>query len=60
MKYPQWVCEDCGKKAAKKSYIKQMFVSTWHMDKCDVCGEEKAVTEPRDFGYPKFNDKGDE
>ena len=29
--------------------------ATWHVGKCDVCGNETAVTEPRDFGYPKFS-----
>ena len=26
-------------------------IATWHYDKCDVCGKEKSVTEPRDFGH---------
>jgi hypothetical protein len=50
-KYPSWVCRDCGMKASKG---KSFQVSTYHFDKCDVCGEELAVTEPRDFYYPKF------
>jgi len=49
--YPTWVCSDCGKKASKKG---QFMCSTWHKGKCGVCGEIKAVTEPRDFHYPKF------
>jgi hypothetical protein len=48
--YPTWVCSDCGKKASKKQFL----VSTWHKGICGVCGEEKIVTEPRDFYYPKF------
>ena len=51
-KYPNWICQECGSKASKG---KQFDVSTWHEGKCDVCGETKEVTEPRDFFYPEFN-----
>ena len=26
-------------------------IATWHLGRCDICGKEKAVTEPRDFGH---------
>lgn len=55
-KYPVWVCNDCGLKASGGRCFE---VSTYHMDKCDVCGELKAVTEPRDFYYPDFEGKKD-
>ena len=42
---PGWICDDCGKKLSDK----QFELSTWHTDKCDVCGKTVAVTEPRDF-----------
>lgn len=29
-------------------------VSTSHMGKCDFCGEERLVTQTRDFFYPDF------
>lgn len=29
-------------------------ISTYHKDYCDFCGEDKAVTEVRDFFYPDF------
>jgi len=47
--YPSWACEECGKKhgGGRKS------ISTWHYGKCDVCGKNKNVTEPRDFGHFK-------
>lgn len=49
--YPGCVCYDCGIKASKgRSFI----CSTYHQDKCDVCGKETACTQPRDFLYPKF------
>ena len=44
--YPKWTCEECGKKHGSG---KMKEVSCWHYGKCDVCGEEKEVTEPRDF-----------
>lgn len=49
--YPIWICRDCGKKHTTKG---QFEVSTWHIDTCNVCGEEKECTEPRDFYYPNF------
>jgi len=58
--YPSWVCVDCGNKARdemNKGGVKhcgRAMMSTWHNGKCDVCGETKEVTEPRDFGYPEF------
>lgn len=48
-KYPDWICADCGDKYGNK----ECGVSTWHMDICDICGETKPVTEPRDFGHLK-------
>lgn len=44
-----WVCHDCGSKAGKA-----WTVSTWHQGICGVCTKLKAVTEPRDYGYPDF------
>jgi len=49
--YPIWVCQSCGSKASKRG---QMAISSWHNDKCGVCGANCPVTEPRDFYYPKF------
>lgn len=40
-----WVCRDCGKWMGNA----QAKISTWHDDKCDVCGKFKPVTELRDF-----------
>ena len=50
--YPHWVCHGCGIKAQGRPIMDGM--STYHEAKCDVCGETKAVTQPRDFGYPDF------
>jgi hypothetical protein len=46
-KYPIWSCKPCGFKHGTK----QREVSTWHYGKCDVCGKNEFVTEPRDYGH---------
>lgn len=48
--YPVWVCHDC----AIKSGGRQPGIATYHENICDVCGEKKSVTQPRDYGYPRF------
>lgn len=51
------VCMECGKHAMTLPENKgksQYSISTWHVSTCDVCGERKPVTEPRDFMYPVF------
>ena len=51
--YPTWVCHNCGHDAQPdKRKVHQ--ISTYHAGICDVCGEKKPVTEPRDFGYQEF------
>lgn len=58
-----WVCQECGEEARQrtmKSGVKhcgRAKLSTWHVGKCDVCGETKPVTEPRDFGHSVFDNK---
>lgn len=47
MKYPSWICGDCGKEHGQR----ECGLATWHNGLCEVCFEEKAVTEPRDFGH---------
>jgi len=46
MKHINWICLDCGNKHGNR----EVGLATWHDGTCDVCGERKAVTEPRDFG----------
>ncbi len=41
-----WICFECGKKKYRR---KVNDGATWHVGKCDVCGKEIGVTEPRDF-----------
>lgn len=45
--YPQWICSTCGAEYGKR----RCGVATWHAGKCDLCGIEASVTEPRDFGH---------
>ncbi len=52
--YPVWICRDCGLRASGN---KSFLVSCYHNGKCDICKEYKAVTEPRDFFYPKFKEE---
>lgn len=49
--YPHWVCQGCGIKASKG---KSFTISTFHVNICEVCEQEKSVTEARDFYYPDF------
>jgi hypothetical protein len=43
------VCKDCG---SKYGHYSVSCSSTW-TGKCDVCGQEKSVTESRDWNYLK-------
>ena len=58
------ICDDCGieanrltclKRYGKEPLKKKFDVSTYHKNRCDVCGEDKLVTESRDFFYPDFS-----
>ena len=50
--YPAWCCHDCGITASGGKTLHNY--ATYHSGICGVCGESKAVTEPRDFCYPDF------
>lgn len=50
--YPAWVCPWCIKKAGGVQRVGTMAI--FHKDICDVCRKITFVTEPRDYGYPKF------
>lgn len=47
--YPQWICSPCGERYGKRA----CGIATFHAGKCDICGCETFVTEPRDFGHLK-------
>ena len=44
---PEWVCVDCGERYGRRL----PKYATLSMGECGVCGKEKAVTEPRDYGH---------
>ena len=61
--YPTWVCAECGYNGRRYTLTitdRDWFlgyaggIATWHTGICGVCTKVKAVTEPRDFGYPHF------
>jgi hypothetical protein len=45
--YPEYICADCGEKHGNG--MPKGHLATWHNGTCGICGEEKAVTEPRDY-----------
>ena len=55
----QWICAPCG--ARHCNGMRDEHIATWHIGRCDICADETAVTEPRDFGYLKATkaDAGD-
>lgn len=42
-----WTCTDCGIKYGEARGL----CATYHNGTCEVCGEEKAVTETRDYNW---------
>ena len=48
--YPDWVCLDCGNAAGNG--MPPGHLATFHEDTCDVCEQQKSVTQPRDFCNP--------
>ena len=52
--YPNQVCKSCGDKAQTDSR-KVFLTATYHMGICDVCGDDKPVTDPATFSNPQFD-----
>ena len=48
--YPSVICLDCGITYGRRALG---GCTTWYPGTCGVCGNETAVTEPRDFGHLK-------
>lgn len=48
--YPDWICNDCGRAHGKRPEGNP-YGATYHMGKCGICGEDREVTEPRDWGH---------
>ena len=53
MKCITWVCFDCVDAVDGQRY--EGHLCTVHEDVCDVCGETKMVTEPRDFRVSRMS-----
>ena len=52
--YPSWSCQPCGHNHGKRKFKfpeDPDHLATFHYGKCDVCGENGFVTEPRDYGH---------
>jgi len=52
--YPAWICCEC---AEHRGYSNRCTLSTYHEDICGWCEQLKVVTQPRDYGYPKYSKK---
>jgi len=52
----QRICDECGNYYGNRedSWAMCPQVATYHLGVCDVCEEEKPVTEPRDFGLSSY------
>lgn len=53
-----WVCSECGSLGRflhltvyKEASLPMASLSTYHVGECELCGDERPVTELRDFGY---------
>ena len=52
------ICFECGTKHSKHPAT-DGETSTMHIGRCYCCGEVKAVTAERDFGYPEYKYNAD-
>lgn len=57
--YPGQVCAECAEEALTPVEWEELMrqsreYTQWH-GICDVCEEEKGVTAPRNYGWPKFD-----
>lgn len=57
MHYPAWICTDCAVK--NKGKFPKGHIATWHIEECGWCHENKAVTEPKDYGFPRYESHKD-
>lgn len=57
MRYPDWICHECGCLYGRwyedGLYVgPRLHCATYHEGSCDVCKKSKIpVTEPRDYGH---------
>ncbi len=45
--YPDWICAECAHRECNG--MPEGHIATFHNGVCDLCGERKHVTEPRDY-----------
>lgn len=50
--YPGWVCSDCAYKNG--GLFPKGHCATFHAGICGWCSQKKTVTQPRDYGYPLY------
>jgi len=50
--YPQWVCGVCATDNGGK--WSEGHVAAFHGGICGWCNQTRAVTQPRDYGYPAY------
>ena len=53
--YPENICYACA--IANGGKWLDGHMATFHIEYCGWCGKIQPVTEPRDYGYPKFTIK---
>lgn len=53
--YPSYICKECAVSGGGK--IPSGHIACFHMGICPCCAEMKALTQPRDYGYPKIKHK---
>jgi rubrerythrin len=46
-----WICHECAIDSGGKAI--DGHVATFHPDDCSICKKYRAVTEPRDYRWPK-------
>lgn len=44
---PSWTCTECAEDYG--GVEKEGYLASWHLGYCDVCKQEKLVTEPKDY-----------
>ena len=53
--YPSWICRQCAYKNGGKSAHGHVFSLSPGV--CGWCEQQKVVTQPRDYGYPIYQDE---
>ncbi len=46
-----WICDQCAKDSGGVMPVPENHCATYHYGKCDVCKEDKSVTQSRDYSW---------